>query len=121
MSRMKQYQNLNMAQPSADFEDVVIIKRTADNKIIPIQIYYANNIKIKYPQGLYGTYAENDTIITYTADLPETNNGIITASEFSPFGRSIIGKKAGEKFIVCLPDGNKEEYTIISIIDKKHI
>ena len=104
-----------MAQPSADFEDVVIIKRTADNEIIAIQIYYANNVEVKYPPGLCGAFTIKDTIITYTADLPEGNNGIIAASEFSPFGRSIIGKKVGEKFVVCLPDGNKEEYTIISI------
>lgn len=115
---MKIYQNSNSTYRSANFGDIVIIKRISDNTIMPMQIYYANKVEIKYLPGLCGAYTQTNSIISYTAELPDDNNGIIAASEFSPFGRNIIGKKVGERFVVYLPTGDEEEYTIISIKDK---
>lgn len=115
---MISYQNSNIKQHAAGFGDVVVIKRNTDNLVMFMQIYYASKVEIKYYPGLCGAYTQTASKMICTAELPENDNGIVAASEFSPFGKNIIGKNAGEVFCVKLPTGEVEEYTIVSIIDK---
>lgn len=118
---MIEYKNSSIARRVVGFEDVVIIKENKKNSTMVMQIYYASKVEIKYYPGLCGPYMQSASKMICFAELPENDNGIISASEFSPFGKAILGKGEGDIFCVKLPTGEVEKYTIVSIIDKNSI